>query len=150
MAVGPFMNFATSLHTALLADATGGQRGRFFRLIPVSAHDAFTEGWPSQDLRGTIMALAKLRVLQGGKEPGAWEQGAWARTKGAGNATLDAKYCSVTIIDLVLPEVADSFVCVVERTAEGEHQQLFRLETSSDVSYWRGGGGNFCYIQVHL
>ncbi len=132
MAVFAFMNCATSLLTVKLVDVTGGPRGRFFRLILLSENDAFTAGGALPNLRGTSMAVSKLQVLQGGREPGAWAQGAWPPAKGAGNATLDAEYRGAAVIDLVLPAVADGFVCVIERMAEGARLPLFRLETSFD------------------
>jgi hypothetical protein len=125
MALGPFLNFITSLRT--VAAAAGGPRGRFFRLVPLSAEDAFIAGGPPPKLGGTLMSVAKLQVLQGG---GA--RGAWAAAEGAGNATLDRDHRGAAVIGLARPAAADGFVCPVERVKEGERPPFFRLETSYD------------------
>ena len=125
MALGPLLNFAASVRTVFLAAAAGGPRGRFFRLTPLSAEDAFIAGGPTPRLSGARMPVAKLQALQGCG-------GTWTAAEGGGNATLDGDRRGAAVIGLARPAAVDGFACVVERTKEGGLPPRFRLETSLD------------------
>ncbi len=133
MALGPFLNFVSSLQTILHATTTGGPRGRFFRLTPLSVEDAFIAGGPPPKLRGTSMRVTKLQVLHG-----SGVRGEWTAAEGAGNATMDRDYRGAAVIDLARSATADGFVCLVERVEEGAPPPRFRLETSIDGDSFNG------------